>query len=95
MNNLERILSHHIEGGPGAWKALYDDIVKYNSILERVRTEKKELALLVHEMRECQKKFFRTKDHYWITKSKSLEKEVDEKIYEILDPKPQQQSLFK
>ena len=29
MNRLEEILSNHIEGGPGAWKKLYDDIEEY------------------------------------------------------------------
>lgn len=26
MNRLEKILNHHISGGPGAWKKLYDDL---------------------------------------------------------------------
>lgn len=29
MSRLEKILSEHIEGGPGAWKKLYDDIEQY------------------------------------------------------------------
>lgn len=94
MDNLERVLSKHIDGGPGAWKSLYDDLTELNGINERRLSEKKEFALLVDEMRRNQKKFFETKDRYYLKFSMQLEKKVDAEIVKILDPKPEQQDLW-
>lgn len=52
-----------------------------------------EFAILVKEMRDCQKKYFRSRLRDALNQSKELEREVDQAIKEILNPQPQG-SLF-
>lgn len=80
MNELETILSNHIEGGPGAYKKLYDD-------LERIIISSPNLFSLVKEMREAQRMYFKTRNTDWLQKSKKLEREVDQLIEDISKPK--------
>lgn len=56
-------------------------------------SELHQYAHLVKDMRDCQKKFFETRDPYWITKSKQAEKAVDKFTEDIINP-PAQKSLF-
>lgn len=47
-----------------------------------------ELAKLVAAMRQAQKDYFRHRDGTSLDKSKGLEKQVDEAVKDILDPRP-------
>lgn len=47
----------------------------------------KEFASLVQDMRRNQKKFFETRDPYYLKLSKNLEKNVDRVAEEIVSPK--------
>ena len=42
---------------------------------------------LVENMREAQKLYFKTRDKYWLRKSKELEKAVDDYLKEKHQPK--------
>lgn len=45
-----------------------------------------ELARLVADMREAQKRYFRTKDVKFLNQSKDLERRVDKATADILNP---------
>lgn len=46
-----------------------------------------QLAQIVQDMRRAQKKFFDTRDPYYLKTSKELEKKVDRAVEDVLNPK--------
>jgi len=60
--------------------------------MKKIEITPKELALF-KEMREAQKKYFRTRSTTDLSEAKALEKEVD-KLLDDLQNKTQQQLLF-
>ena len=45
-----------------------------------------EFEKLVFEMRKAQREYFKTKQNYWLVRSKDFEKQVDQYISNIINP---------
>jgi hypothetical protein len=45
-----------------------------------------EFEQLVNKMRIAQKNYFKTRDKYWLKKSKEIESQVDKHIADITNP---------
>ena len=45
-----------------------------------------EFKTLVKQMREAQKKYFKTKEKFWLQRAKNLEKQVDTQLTENETP---------